>query len=434
MKLLVCDIEGTIFQAKYKIDGTDYASTMWQPLAKALGEKAIKEELLTHKKWENKEYDNYIQWVEATIDIHKKYKLNKDIFFGLIEDAEYCNGVVDFFADLDRSKYIPVFISGGFQELVRRAQGDLNVNYGQGACEYFFDKNSGIMNTYGVTPCDFEGKFDYIKYLFQIYDLDPIEDWVFIGDGKNDVDIAAKAPLAIGINAHEDLQKVVQYTVNNFSEIMKILIKEEKHKHISRNTSVSISDDELLDNEYEQVVKQTQSLETHLGKAFEALIDTQKRLGELTNKNEKSKGELDQKDFEILELSELESQHQKQIDAFEKDRNEAENRIDKMERTRTKYLLDTWKVHLPNFEFDKSTAKKIAKEGRADWIKIEEELKKFHNLKDPNTGNRSKIKSTGELHRAVNLSNNVPARIFYKIIGGKPARVEITDFKRKNEI
>lgn len=49
-KLLVCDVEGTIFQAKYKIDGTDYASTMWQPLAEALGPDAIKEELATHIK------------------------------------------------------------------------------------------------------------------------------------------------------------------------------------------------------------------------------------------------------------------------------------------------------------------------------------------------------------------------------------------------
>ncbi|MCD4722914.1 MAG: hypothetical protein K8S13_24110 [Desulfobacula sp.] len=35
-KLLVCDVEGTIFQAKFKIDGTDYASTMWQPIADAI--------------------------------------------------------------------------------------------------------------------------------------------------------------------------------------------------------------------------------------------------------------------------------------------------------------------------------------------------------------------------------------------------------------
>lgn len=72
LKLLVLDVKGTIFKAKYKIEGTDYASTMWQPLAKALGEDAIKEELASHEKWDNKEYKNYMSWVEETAMIHKK--------------------------------------------------------------------------------------------------------------------------------------------------------------------------------------------------------------------------------------------------------------------------------------------------------------------------------------------------------------------------
>lgn len=49
MKLLVCDVEGTIFKAKFKIDGTDYPSTMWQPIAALLGEAAIEEERKTHE-------------------------------------------------------------------------------------------------------------------------------------------------------------------------------------------------------------------------------------------------------------------------------------------------------------------------------------------------------------------------------------------------
>lgn len=54
--LIVCDVEGTIFQAKYKIQGTDYASSMWQPIAHALGSKAENEEFETHLKWDNEEY------------------------------------------------------------------------------------------------------------------------------------------------------------------------------------------------------------------------------------------------------------------------------------------------------------------------------------------------------------------------------------------
>ena len=94
--LIVCDVEGTIFQAKYKIQGTDYASSMWQPIAHALGSKAEKEEFETHLKWENKEYENYIDWVKATVAIHKKYQLRKAVFQRLVDDAEYMPGVVEF--------------------------------------------------------------------------------------------------------------------------------------------------------------------------------------------------------------------------------------------------------------------------------------------------------------------------------------------------
>ena len=65
MKLLVFDVEGTIFEAKYKIEGTDYSSTLWQPIAHSLGEAAEQEEKETHIKWENKEYSNYMEWVQA---------------------------------------------------------------------------------------------------------------------------------------------------------------------------------------------------------------------------------------------------------------------------------------------------------------------------------------------------------------------------------
>jgi phosphoserine phosphatase len=65
MKLLVFDVEGTIFEAKYKIEGTDYSSTLWQPIAHSLGEAAEQEERETHIKWKNKEYSNYMEWVQA---------------------------------------------------------------------------------------------------------------------------------------------------------------------------------------------------------------------------------------------------------------------------------------------------------------------------------------------------------------------------------
>jgi len=297
VKLLVCDVEGTIFQAKYKINGTEYASTMWQPLAHSLGDEAIAEELETHRKWDNKGYKNYLEWVKATFEIHKKHNLHKDAFNKLINNAEYNTGVVEFFEKLDRSKYVPILVSGGFVELIERAQKDLGIEYGAAACKYFFDDNSGLLSRCSLEPYDFDGKYDYVQAKFNVYGLDPDSDWVFIGDGKNDVDIANLAPLSFGINAHAELAKIVNHNVSNFNEIYDLMIK---YEHIVYfNKRAIISDEEasyagIFDEKYNELVIKLESANSRYDLAATALNIQQANLleKELTLHAEIKKREL----------------------------------------------------------------------------------------------------------------------------------------------
>ena len=219
MKLIVCDVEGTIFEAKYRIDGTEYASTLWQPIAQALGDEAVNEELITHKKWENLQYNNYLEWVEESIKIHRKYGLEERIFNSLIKEATYKPGVVEFFKKLDRNEYIPVLVSGGFQNLIERAQKELNIKYGFGACKYIFG-NSGKLIGYNLQPTDFKDKINLIHWLFDHYGLDDKKDWIYVGDGKNDKYIAQLAPISFGIDPHPELEGVVDYIITSFDEIL----------------------------------------------------------------------------------------------------------------------------------------------------------------------------------------------------------------------
>ena len=259
-KLLVLDVEGTIFQALHPIDETEYASTMWQSLAHSLGEEGCRREFELEKKWESGKYKNYLEWIGETYTwIHKDLGLKKETFNRLIFEAEYIPGVKEFFHTLDRKIYIPVLISGGFQELVVRAQKDLKIEHGHGACEYFFDSEDGYLVSLSVTPCDFEGKYEYIKVLFSNYNLNPNTDWIFVGDGKNDLDIAKRAPISIAINGHEELKKAVRFkfddngnSINNFFQIKKIidaLTSEDFHK-ISQIKSDNISSPFHEENEY----------------------------------------------------------------------------------------------------------------------------------------------------------------------------------------
>lgn len=207
MKILAMDVEGTLFQATFQIDGTEYPSTMWQPIARELGSAALEEEKETHEKWDRKEYDNYLDWVKATIEIHRKYNLKEDTFLKLVNAAKYNAGVEEFFNQLNRNEWIPVLISGGFQELIRRAQNELDIEYGCGACEYNFDQD-GNLESYHIQAADFEGKVGYIHNLLNMLHLNKDTDWVYIGDGRNDAPIAREAPMAFGINPHPDLMAV----------------------------------------------------------------------------------------------------------------------------------------------------------------------------------------------------------------------------------
>lgn len=221
MKLLVFDVEGTLFKTTIKLPGTNLDSTIWQSLAKALGAGAIEEEVETHNKWKNKEYSSYLDWMKETIAIHRKYNLRQSLFEQVISSAQYNEGVVETIKSIDRSKYEIVMVTGGFRELTIRAQKDLNIIHSFAACEYFFD-DDGILCAFNLLPCDFEGKIDFINLMLREYKINS-QDWIFIGDGANDVPIAQHAPISIGYRPHCDLTGVVDYKIDHFDELLKII-------------------------------------------------------------------------------------------------------------------------------------------------------------------------------------------------------------------
>ncbi|TMV49543.1 HAD family hydrolase [Paenibacillus mesophilus] len=221
MKLLVFDVEGTIFKTKIRLPGTKLDSTIWQSLAYSLGASAIQEEINTHLKWERGLYKNYFEWMEETVVIHKKHKLSRSVFSKIINSAEYNNGVKEFFHCLDRNKYTPILISGGFQELAQRAQIDLNIKHSFTACQYFFSDN-GELQFYNLLPSDFLGKVHFVKLMLKEYGLNE-QEWIFVGDGKNDIEIVKSAPISVGFTPHKELEEIVDYSIDNFRTLLDIL-------------------------------------------------------------------------------------------------------------------------------------------------------------------------------------------------------------------
>jgi phosphoserine phosphatase len=221
LKLLVFDVEGTLYRTMVRLPGTVVDSTIWQGIAEALGPDAIAAEVRTHEKWHEGLYRSYLDWMKETIEIHKNFGLNAKLFSDLIAAAQYNEGVQETIRQIDRSEYEIVLVSGGFRELAARAQFDFDVRHAFAACEYMFDER-GVLRGFNLLPCDFRGKIDFIQLMLREYGLGE-KDWVFVGDGANDVPIAEIAPLSIAYAAHDRLRAIANCTIENFAELSDIL-------------------------------------------------------------------------------------------------------------------------------------------------------------------------------------------------------------------
>jgi len=198
-------------------------STIWQGIADALGPEAVEEEVRTHERWNRGEYRSYLDWMKDTIRIHQKHGLTAAVFKRLIDSAEYNPEVPETLRALNSGEFEIMLVSGGFRELAARAQVDFRIRHAFAACEYMFGSN-GLLKAFNLLPCDFEGKVDFIHLMLREYGLTQ-EDWIFIGDGINDVPVAQVAPLSIAYAAHEQLRSVATYSIAAFSEILEILAR-----------------------------------------------------------------------------------------------------------------------------------------------------------------------------------------------------------------
>ena len=165
--------------------------------------------------------------MKDTIRLHQQYGLTADLFGQVIEAAEYNPGVVETLRAIDRAQYEIVLISGGFRELARRAQLDIRIHHAFAACEYFFN-NAGVLTDFNLLPCDFAGKIDFIRLMLREYQLTP-QDWIFVGDGLNDIPVAKAAPVSLAYNGATELSAITTFAIDDFRELAEILTAQDAY-------------------------------------------------------------------------------------------------------------------------------------------------------------------------------------------------------------
>ena len=227
IKLIFTDMEGTLFKKIYKNSKGNTAPSAWTLIAEYLGKEALKEENKTKDKWNNGEFAGYVEWMENTIKIHKKYGLNKIFFDNVISKIQYYPGVKETFKEFKKAGLRMALISGGFKAQADRAQKDLKIDHAFSACEYFWDEKGNLIH-WNLLPSDYEGKLDFMNLIMKEHGLKK-EECAFIGDGKNDIPFAKAVGLSIAFNAAPELQKVSTHSINqpegkeDFREVMKYI-------------------------------------------------------------------------------------------------------------------------------------------------------------------------------------------------------------------
>jgi len=215
-KLIFSDMEGTLFQKAVPLDKTKVAPSAWYAIAESLGQDAVKEEIGTQEKYNGGEYSSYIEWMENTIMIHKRYRLSRTKFIDILDRIQYTPGAKEVFSVINDLGIPTCLISGGFKYQANKAIRDLGIKHAFVACEYFWDE-AGFLECWNLLPGDYRGKLEFMKLLISEYGFSP-EECAFIGDGNNDIELAKAVGVSIAFNASEGLKDITTYSISQAKE------------------------------------------------------------------------------------------------------------------------------------------------------------------------------------------------------------------------
>jgi phosphoserine phosphatase len=211
-KIVIMDLEGTLFLKKRRLVDGEVAPSAWTVLADRLGSRCLAEEKETWGRWNRCEYSGYVEWMRDTIRIHKKYGLTRDVFEEVINGVKFTPGVRKAVAEFRKFGAITAIVTGGFKALADRAQLYLRVDHALSACEYFFNEKTGRIDYFNLLPSDERGKVNFVKLIAQEHGID-LEDCAFVGDGKNDAHIARVVGFSVAFNAQPELRRVASISI-----------------------------------------------------------------------------------------------------------------------------------------------------------------------------------------------------------------------------
>ncbi|MDK9719368.1 MAG: HAD family hydrolase [Trichlorobacter sp.] len=196
-KLVVLDMEGTIFRSKvaFNQNGKEYIGGVWTLLCDILGEDASLANKKNYERFihrndpgQKSDYYGYFRFVEDTILLHQRHNLTKSQFYYVINSVSYFAGVCETISRLKENGIRVAMITGGLKALADRVVWDHGIDTCHAAAEYFWDGEE--LKRWSISPTDFEHKRALLEMLHNDLGIAQ-EEIIFVGDGDNDQHIAA---------------------------------------------------------------------------------------------------------------------------------------------------------------------------------------------------------------------------------------------------
>lgn len=212
IKIVLFDMEGTLFQGVgTRADGMP-ATSAWALLADRMGTEVNVAEFENYKKWQRGEYSSYSAWMEDTSRLFKKEGMTKEFFDRTLDSIDYFPGVKEVLSTLHERGIHTGVITGGFYELAERALRELGLHHAYASSRYFWDENEKLSH-WELEEHGLEGKIHAAKKITSLYDV-PLENCAFVGDGSNDVHVARIVGTSIAFNGVKELSDMTTYAVD----------------------------------------------------------------------------------------------------------------------------------------------------------------------------------------------------------------------------
>lgn len=236
-RIVFLDMEGTLLQKAHHLDDGRVAPSAWTLLAERIGPECLAAEEETKRLWLDKQYCGYLDWMAHTVNVHRGFRLRRDLFDEVISSVPTVLGAEGVLETLHGWGSVTALVSGGFKAHANRLQRQLGIRHTYAACEYFFDED-GLMTHANLLPADEEGKVDFMRLLCREYGIDPA-DCAFVGDGKNDVHLARAVGFSVAFNAQPELVQVASASIKqakgleDFAAVVDELSKERKRRKLN---------------------------------------------------------------------------------------------------------------------------------------------------------------------------------------------------------